>query len=575
MADTPSVRASPTAPRVELAAALSPQQNAELLLTQAEAEVARLNDALTSMRAELELERRRRVLAEGQIRMDRLGGDDVAHQGAGHGIVEHALRVEHDQFAQLLQGLSDLGEALIAGEGQKLSFVNDAFCQLTGYTREELLALPTLTTLMAPELQEASKERMRRIQSGEDIGVFEGGLRHKNGYTVPLEIATHIVPSGERPRFVSVMRDISERRRTAARLRSSEELFRRSVETLMDGFALCHAVHDSTGRVIDFQYGYINAAGCRLNGLSRDEHVGRTLVELHPALAADGVVEAFIQVMDTGGPLARETLLYAEIEGAQRLVQALDIRAVRLDEGLALVWRDITERKLSEEVLIHSELRLQASLAEKEVLLKEVHHRVKNNLQVITSLLRLQAKQLVDPQAREQFRDTQHRVYAMALVHEQLYGTADLAHINIAAYVQSLATSVLRSYTAQTGTVGLVLSIPADLVTTIDMAVPLGLILTELISNSVKYAFPDGRRGMVSVDARVDSTSLSLQIADDGVGLPDELDVARHPSLGLQLVRRLVAQLRGTLNTTLSEGTAFVLTVPHVANGHLAKQHRE
>ena len=211
---------------------------------------------------------------------------------------------------------------------------------------------------------------------------------------------------------------------------------------------------------------------------------------------------------------------------------------------------DITERKQAEK-------HLKESVQEKEILLKEIHHRVKNNLQVISSLLNLQANRVTDARTLQALGDSQARVRSMALIHEKLYQSQSLARIDFGEYVKSLATDLFRSY--QRNFKGIRLNVQVDEVTLgLDQAVSCGLILNELMTNALKYAFPDGRNGTIWVELRANSEHvLSLRVADDGVGIPADVDVLKTDSLGLQLVNSLVGQLDGNLELERSNGTTF------------------
>jgi two-component sensor histidine kinase len=214
---------------------------------------------------------------------------------------------------------------------------------------------------------------------------------------------------------------------------------------------------------------------------------------------------------------------------------------------------EIAERTQAEE-------RIQASLEEKEVLLKEIHHRVKNNLQIISSLLNLQGQQIEDPQIVEALRDSQNRVRSMALIHEQLYGAHDLARIDFGAYIHLLAGHLLRSYRADSK---IALDLKGDkLYLRIDEAIPCGLILNELVSNALKHAFPDGQAGRIQAALGVDGGQVVLAVSDDGVGLPEDFDHRTSTSLGLQLVNSLVSQLDGEITLEPGQGTGFRVTFP-------------
>jgi PAS domain S-box-containing protein len=215
--------------------------------------------------------------------------------------------------------------------------------------------------------------------------------------------------------------------------------------------------------------------------------------------------------------------------------------------------QEITERKRAEE-------QIKTSLKEKEVLLKEIHHRVKNNLQAIASLLYLQSKKIQSQEALEVFQDSQNRVRSMALVHERLYQSQDLARVDFAEYVRSLANYLFRSYGVHWNVITLRMNVD-NASMGIDTAVPCGLILNELVSNCLKHAFPGGREGEIHIELRSDHEGqFTLMVRDDGVGVPKDLDFQNTKSLGLQLVNTLVDQLEGTIELDTSGGTAFEIT---------------
>lgn len=217
------------------------------------------------------------------------------------------------------------------------------------------------------------------------------------------------------------------------------------------------------------------------------------------------------------------------------------------------ILRDVTERKAAEAVI-------RASLAEKEVLLKEIHHRVKNNLQVVSSLLGLQARAIPDSLTRKMFQESQNRVHSMALIHERLYQAENLSEIDFPAYLNELASHLFRSYGVSESRVQLKSNIE-QVRLTIDAAVPCGLIINELISNSLKYAFPDGRNGEIRIDLRnAGDGMVKLAVADNGVGLPDGVSLWSSKSLGLRLVRTLSEQLGATVEMRSSQGAEIEVT---------------
>ena len=209
-----------------------------------------------------------------------------------------------------------------------------------------------------------------------------------------------------------------------------------------------------------------------------------------------------------------------------------------------------TERKRAEEAL-------KASLHEKEVLLKEIHHRVKNNMQVISSLLSLQSRHLEDPKAIGMFKDCQHRIRSMALVHEKLYQSKDLSRIDFGQYLQNLVVYLVHSYQIDSGRVQLKIDV-GDAALDISTAIPCGLIVNELVTNAMKHAFPGGRKGEVRVVLRPGADGrFTLTVGDNGVGIPAGVDFRTTDTLGMQLVTMLVDQLNGAIELASKPGTVF------------------
>jgi PAS domain S-box-containing protein len=213
------------------------------------------------------------------------------------------------------------------------------------------------------------------------------------------------------------------------------------------------------------------------------------------------------------------------------------------------VFVNALERKQAHE-------QIQASLKEKEVLLQEIHHRVKNNLQVISSLLDLQAGYIEDERTKQMFKESRNRVRSMALIHERLYRAQDLARIDFAEYVRTLTQSLFRSYSAHAASVTLKVNVE-DALLDVDAAIPCGLIVNELVSNGLKYAFPAGREGEIRVELSVENDRFTLVVGDNGVGFPQDVDFRNTQSLGLKLVTTLVKQIGGSIKLYRNSGTTF------------------
>jgi PAS domain S-box-containing protein len=310
--------------------------------------------------------------------------------------------------------------------------------------------------------------------------------------------------------------------------------------------------HDSRFRLLD-----VNPSGCSLFGKKESDIVGMNILDLQRFHPEDKrLFEDNIQKI-ISGKVTSLTDSY-RFKSDKENYQIFEITSTGLPSDsesrvITNVCRDITERKQAEE-------QIKASLQEKEVLLKEVHHRVKNNMQVISSLLSLQSGYITDESMREMLKESQHRIRSMALVHEKLYQSKNFARINLKEYVRALIRDLTRSYRPHAGTIGVEIDI-GDMFLGVDQAIPCGLIINELVSNSFRHAFPEGKSGHLSVSLYKEESLVSLVVRDDGVGIPQEIDYANTESLGLRLVNLLARdQLHGNIALDRSQGTEFRIT---------------
>lgn len=222
-----------------------------------------------------------------------------------------------------------------------------------------------------------------------------------------------------------------------------------------------------------------------------------------------------------------------------------------------VLYSDITERKQAEE-------RIHASLREKEILLREVHHRVKNNMQVISGLLDLPAALSGNQERRKMFHDSQNRIHAMSLVHEKLYGSKDFARIDLAGYVNTLSQDLFQTYKIYPGEIDLIIQTDGDVYVDINKAIPCGLILNELISNALKHAFSGDIHGEIQIIIRgMKNTEIEIVVRDNGLGLPDDVDIHQPQSVGLHLVNGLAKnQLDGKIEVRRDAGTEIRIKFP-------------
>ncbi|MCZ3372335.1 MULTISPECIES: sensor histidine kinase [Methanobacterium] len=221
-------------------------------------------------------------------------------------------------------------------------------------------------------------------------------------------------------------------------------------------------------------------------------------------------------------------------------------------QGHLLIIQDINKRKKLED-------ELKKSLEEKDLMMKEIHHRVKNNFMIIQSLLQLQSRHINDEDVLEIFKESQNRIKSMAFVHQRLYQHDNLKKINFGDYPETLASDIFKSYVSKPDQI--ILDIDTeDVALDIDTAIPLGLILNELISNSLKYAFSDGRNGRLMVKSYLKGSKYGLIVSDDGIGLPEGLDYKKSDSLGLKLIHSLSDQIGADVKLDTTNGTKFEIT---------------
>ncbi|MBW4692034.1 MAG: PAS domain S-box protein [Lyngbya sp. HA4199-MV5] len=340
--------------------------------------------------------------------------------------------------------------------------------------------------------------------------------------------------------------DITERRQTDQALRLTQ-------------FSIDRAVDPIWWVESDGSIHYVNDAACRDLGYPRDETIGKRVSDLNPDLPAEDWSDHW-QTIKALGALTFETRVQAKDGTFFPVEVTANYIELHGKEYHCSFVRNITRRK-------QAEAQLRASLAEKEALLKEVHHRVKNNLQMVSSLLNLQLDTIQDPHVQAPLQDSQRRIKAMVLVHERLYRSDQLETVNFSDYVHHLVTDLIHSYSADSEKIRLTFEL-APLELPLSAAIPCGLIINELITNALKHAFPSDRPGEICISFSVPTLDQCLLvIADDGVGFLASMasvDAAQHTnSLGLQLVHAFGQQLRGTIKLDCSYGTRFALSFPY------------
>jgi PAS domain S-box-containing protein len=301
---------------------------------------------------------------------------------------------------------------------------------------------------------------------------------------------------------------------------------------------------------------FINNAAVKMLGYESEECLKKDMHELVHHHKENGEIYPFydcpiLKSMEIRKGLSVDSDVYWKKDGTSFPVEYSSYPIVDNGEstGAVVAFNDITDRKRSIE-------QIESSLKEKEVLLREIHHRVKNNLQIISSMLNLQTNYITDKKSLAIFEESRNRVRSMALIHEKLYQNESLSTLNIRDYVIELVNNLMRSYRADSSITSEINI--SDIFINTDTAIPLGLIINELVSNSLKYAFVDGRKGKIAISLiPLTNEKFQMILSDDGVGLPENFDMKRTNTLGLQLVSSLVTQLDGEILLTNNTGTKF------------------
>ena len=457
---------------------------------------------------------------------------------------EEALRASEAKYRELIEQASD-GIFLADSRGRYVD-VNEAACSMLGYTREELLRLRILDVVVVDD-EALQLHQTEALDRGEPVH-SERLHRRKDGTVFPVEVSARRQSDGL---FQAITRDITDRKRADEQLRESEGRFRTMVESFPSGVLLV----DSGGK--------ITLANRRLLaqfGYSSDELAGQNVELLVPDSARAAHVvhrEGYARAQMARQMGAGRDLWGLRKDGAPFPVE-VGLQPIEAPEGpltLATIV-DISERKRAEETII-------AALREKETLLKEVHHRVKNNLAVVVELLTMQSYQVDDPASRLALAESVNRVYAISLVHELIYQSDSLSSIDFGEHIARLAEKLLETYEVHGSRVELRTE-AGHVSVTIDQAVPCSLILNELVTNALKHAFPAGSEGLIEVALHHDGADhILLEVRDNGVGMSPEVEVNTSRSLGLRLISGLTRQLGGAVDIVRGgPGTAFRIRFP-------------
>ena len=440
--------------------------------------------------------------------------------------------------------MSSISERVVyLDKEHKIIWANKATCELVGLKHSKLIGCYCYDILF----------KRNELCEGCHIGkVFKSGKFQRDEIVTPdgriWAVRGYPVKGkkGDIVGAIAIILDITKQKKADEELKEKEEYFQALIENSSDAITVLNA--DGTIR-------YESKALERMLGYKQEERVSKSSLELlHP----DDIQRAkklLAQLIRKPGSNIRGEASYKHKDGSWHTLEMIGSNFINNPaiNGIVINSRDITDRKRAEE-------KIKTSLEEKNAMLREIHHRVKNNMQIILSLLRLQSRHFKDENMIEMFKVSQNRIKSMALIHESLYRSKDLASIDFSDYTKMMTTHLLAMYGIVMSTINLKVDIE-DVYLDINRAIPCGLIISELVSNSLKHAFPKGRKGEIIVKMHSDKKGKhTLIIRDTGVGFPEGLDIHETETLGMQLVTDLVKQLKGTIKLDREDGTTFKIT---------------
>jgi PAS domain S-box-containing protein len=423
---------------------------------------------------------------------------------------------------------------------------NKAFEEFFGFSKDQIIG-KTAKDISPPELAEMYHQS--------DIDLIEtGGSHNYESYVKSLnggEVRNVVIyksallnEEGTPNGVVGFMLDITEQKKMQDALRLSEERFRDMADTLP---SLIYE-SDTNGNIT-----YFNKVAFEYTGYDlKDYEKGIPLLQMFPENEKLRAIENAREALK-GEPVGVEEFNLLRKDGAilPVLINTVPVVIDNKVVGRRGVVTDISSIKFAEE-------KIKSSLKEKEILLREIHHRVKNNLQVIISMLRLQTKNIADAKTIEVFREAQNRVNSMSLVHDKLYKADDFSRIDLVEYVNDLVASIKKSYFVNNNEISIRCNVD-NFTLNIDSSIPLGLMINELLTNCLKYAFPSKKGEIVITIKKTNTNKILLSVKDNGVGIKENVDFENASSLGLRLVNMLVTQLNGDLRVTSDNGTEFIV----------------
>ncbi|MGL5080738.1 MAG: sensor histidine kinase [Microcoleaceae cyanobacterium] len=453
-----------------------------------------------------------------------------------------ALQINEDRFRSIIETINEIIWEVDCN--LVFTYISPRIKDILGYEPTEAVGQYCLDLLVPKRQEDIAALITTFLEMKQPIASLEHLCVHKENHYLLVE--TSAIPmfdyTGEFQGYRGTTRDITERQRI-------QEALLRSAAT---NRALINAIPDLILR-IDREGTFVNYKAASHQNLQflPEDFLGKKVAEVLPLELTEPTLKAVAAALKTGQLQTFEYQLM--INGELKFWESRIFMSA--DEEVMVLVRDISDRKQVEE-------ELRTSLLEKELLVREVHHRVKNNLQVISSIFSLQSQTTDDPELLSVLDESQDRIRSMALIHEQLYQSNSLARINFEEYIKSLTQNLRYSYNTKFKTMSFQLEIE-PIVLNLDTAIPCGLLINELVSNALKHGFLPRQSGEIGIKLfTIDSekNKLCLVVQDNGMGLPKQFDINCTSSLGLRLVRALTRQLKGELEMYNQNGAVFKIT---------------
>lgn len=474
---------------------------------------------------------------------------------------EQRLRLSEEKFRAVAESMP---AQVVIFQDNSFVFANKFSETITGYKTDELMK-KNFWDLVHPDYKGIVKERGEKRQKGENVPTnYEMKIIAKNGSEKWLNYSAKIIDYDGKRAVLGIATDITESKKNQEKTRLSEEKYRNFVEQSSEGifrleFRKPVAVKLAADEQVNLISENVFIAECNHVFARMYEDVPENIIGKNVSILKyqnpEGTARILKFIMNDYKVIEDEVSEY-DTEGREKNF-VVNISGVIENGYLTSVWgvqHDISEKKKAEEAL-------KRSLKEKEILLKEIHHRVKNNLQIVTSLLKLQSGYVKDEKIKQLFKESQNRVQSMSLIHQKLYQTRDLANIDFKEYLMTLSTHLQHSFGILEDRVKINTEVH-NMVMSIDNAIPAGLIVNELVSNALKHAFPGDKKGTININAAFDeyNNSYWIVVRDNGIGISREIDFESSASFGLKLVATLVKQLDGEMELVNAGGSEFRIT---------------